>query len=372
MHIDIHNGDCLDVLRGMEDNSIDAIVTDPPYGLSQTKPAQIAETLAAWAGGNTEHVPVGKGYMDQSWDGFVPSPAVWEECLRVLKPGGHMAVFAGSRAQDLMGISIRLAGFEIRDTLAWIQGGGFPRSLDYGNQLEKLGHDNLAKKFWDWRSEMKPANEPIIIGRKQLSEPSISKNIAEHGTGALNVGDCRYGDFQATSPKSHTGRAMLHGCHSMDHLRELASLGKKTPDGRDAAKTLSRAETMKERAALTPKSKHGRWPANVIIDEIVESQLGGNAKFFYCPRVSRNDIPKAYDADGNLIQHQTVKPLKLMEWLVTLITPPGGVVLDPFAGTGTTLQAALNKGFHPIGIEQSADYVKLIEQRLKESQPVIL
>lgn len=362
--IELHTGDCLDVLKTLPDCSVDAIVTDPPYGLSSTASAKVAEAVTQWAAGDRGFVPAGRGYMGQAWDGFVPPPAVWDECLRVLKPGGHLAAFAGSRTQHLMGMSISLSGLEIRDTLAWIQGDGFPRSLDYGQQLGKLGHEKLGERYRDWRSELKTANEPIVLARKPLSEASIARNIAEHGTGALNVGDCRYGDFQAARPKSHTGRAMLDGAHNMEHLRELAASGAKTPDGRDAAKTLHRAETMKERAALTPKAKPGRWPANVIIDEVVAESLGERAKFFYCPRISKKDIPKAYASDGELIQHQTVKPLALMEWLVTLITPPGGTVLDPFAGSGTTLEAARNKGFSAIGIEREPDYIRLIETRL--------
>ena len=121
--VDIRHGDCLEVLRGLPDNSVDSVVCDPPYGLSNTKPAQVADVLAAWVTGDTEAVPTTKGgFMGKDWDSFVPPPAVWAECLRVLKPGGHMAVFAGARTQDLMGLSIRLAGFEIRDTLGWIYG----------------------------------------------------------------------------------------------------------------------------------------------------------------------------------------------------------------------------------------------------------
>src|SRR5699024_6107687 len=139
-----------------------------------------------------------------------------------------------------MGFALMLAGFEVRDTLAWIHANGFPRSLDYGTQIKKLGHEELGEKYWDWRSELKPANEPILLVRKPLSESSIAKNIVEHGTGALNVGDCRFGDFKATTATNSMGRAMYHGAHSLEHLKELAARGAKTPDGSDAAKTLHR------------------------------------------------------------------------------------------------------------------------------------
>src|SRR5699024_948516 len=129
----IIHGDCLEELKKLDDNSVDAVITDPPYGLSNTKPAQVADVLAAWVTGDTVSVPAKRGgFMGKDWDSFVPPPAVWEECMRVLKPGGHMAVFAGARTQDLMGLSIRLAGFEIRDTLGWVYGSGFPKSHSIG------------------------------------------------------------------------------------------------------------------------------------------------------------------------------------------------------------------------------------------------
>ena len=134
----IIHGDCLEELKRLEDNSVDAVITDPPYGLSNTKPAQVADVLKAWVTGETEAVPAKRGgFMGKDWDSFVPPPAVWSECMRVLKPGGHMAVFAGARTQDLMGLSIRLAGFEIRDTLGWIYGSGFPKSHDIGKAIDK-------------------------------------------------------------------------------------------------------------------------------------------------------------------------------------------------------------------------------------------
>ena len=136
--MNIIHGDCLEELKKLEDNSIDAVVCDPPYGLSNTKPQQVADVLKAWVTGDTVSVPAKRGgFMGADWDSFVPPPAVWEECMRVLKPGGHMAVFAGARTQDLMGLSIRLAGFEIRDTLGWIYGSGFPKSHDIGKAIDK-------------------------------------------------------------------------------------------------------------------------------------------------------------------------------------------------------------------------------------------
>ena len=363
--MNIIHGDCLEELKKLDDNSIDAVITDPPYGLFRgaKSHSEATNTLTEWAKGNWSYSPkIKQGYMESDWDKFVPSPELWAECLRVLKPGGHAAVFAGARTVHIMGFALMLAGFEVRDTLAWIQGKGFPRSLDYGTQIKKLGHEELGEKYWDWRSELKPTIDPILLVRKPLSESSIAQNIVEHGTGALNVGDCRFGDSVTSVPGG--GRAMFHGAHSLEHLRELAAKGAKTPDGSDAARTLHRWNTRHERATKTAKTKDGRWPGNVIIDDVVAEELGGRAKYFYHPCIQKKDIPKAYSDEGELIQHQTVKPLGLMEWLVTLVTPPNGIVLDPFAGSGTTLEAARNKNFHAIGIEQDADYIKLIEKRL--------
>ena len=224
--IDIRHGDCLEVLRSLDDNSVDSVVTDPPYGLSNTKPAQVADVLAAWVTGDTEAVPAKKGgFMGADWDSFVPPPAVWQECLRVLKPGGHMAVFSGARTQDLMGLSVRLAGFEIRDTLGWIYGSGFPKSLDVSKAIDKAagaerevlserpayriggngilnGHSDGATakvtapatdaaKQWDgWGTALKPAIEPIILARKPL-DGTVANNVLAHGVGGLNIDACR-------------------------------------------------------------------------------------------------------------------------------------------------------------------------------------
>ena len=149
----IIHGDCLEELKRLEDNSVDAVITDPPYGLSNTKPVQVAEILGRWVNGDTDHVPEKRGgFMGKDWDSFVPPPAVWQECMRVLKPGGHMAVFAGARTQDLMGLSIRLAGFEIRDTLGWIYGSGFPKSMDISKAIDKGQglSKSRAYEFTEW------------------------------------------------------------------------------------------------------------------------------------------------------------------------------------------------------------------------------
>ena len=458
--MNVIHGDCLEELKKLDDNSVDAVITDPPYGLSNTKPAQVADVLKAWVTGDTVSVPAKRGgFMGKDWDSFVPPPAVWEECMRVLKPGGHMAVFAGARTQDLMGLSIRLAGFEIRDTLGWIYGSGMPKSHNISKAIDKAagaereefadprwedrypngngGNHNrgpngiygqaesvLGRKLttsnpvtesakqWDgWGTALKPAIEPIILARKPL-DGTVANNVLAHGVGGLNIDACRVdnGDFQAKKGRG-IGTLRLDGCSTLDELRHLAERGEKCPNGRDAATTLRRIEAADARMADWTPPPPGRFPANVLLDEHAAKEMdeqsgvsvsrvrkhrdsheakestaaygdygvaaydrgtsdeGGASRFFpvfkYQAKAPKKERPVIEREDGSKIQHPTVKPLTLLEWLVTLITPPGGVVLDPFAGSGTTLQAAINKGFQPIGIEQDADYIKLIEKRLE-------
>ena len=166
--MNIIHGDCLEELKKLEDNSIDAVICDPPYGLSNTKPQQVADVLKAWVTGDTVSVPAKRGgFMGKDWDSFVPPPAVWEECMRVLKPGGHMAVFAGARTQDLMGLSIRLAGFEIRDTLGWIYGSGMPKSHDIGKAIDKRPGVHHHREF---SAHLKEKREAAGLSRQDVSE----------------------------------------------------------------------------------------------------------------------------------------------------------------------------------------------------------
>lgn len=415
----IYHGDCLEELKKLDDNSVDAVITDPPYGLSNTKPAQVADVLKAWVTGDTESVPTKRGgFMGKDWDSFVPPPAVWEECMRVLKPGGHMAVFAGARTQDLMGLSIRLAGFEIRDNLGWVYGSGFPKSMDVSKAINKaagaertegarewsgggrsagimgenLGTVTQVKydtpatseaKQWDgWGTALKPAIEPIILARKPF-DGTVANNVLAYGVGGLNIDASRVG----------TSGGGTH-CNNRDAAGKC--LGHK---GGSAWDTFHGDE-----------SSGGRFPANVLLDEVAAAEMdeqsgnskgvvgmkkvsgghnfnvgehtpqkfnktseqindsGGASRFFpvfkYQAKAPKKERPVIEREDGTKIQHPTVKPVALMEWLVSLTTPPGGVVLDPFAGSGTTLQAAINKGFTPIGIEQDAEYIQLINKRL--------
>ena len=490
--MNIIHGDCLEELKKLEDNSIDAVVCDPPYGLSNTKPQQVSDVLKAWVTGDTVSVPAKRGgFMGKDWDSFVPPPAVWEECMRVLKPGGHMAVFAGARTQDLMGLSIRLAGFEIRDTLGWVYGSGMPKSLDISKAIDKYNGNPLAfREFaaayreavaksglthsaidnalgikssscywarddhrggmpprhhwekvrdlvhvsgelerlydeaerevvgvrevpqghafagstyggdssnksvdittpatseaqrWDgWGTSLKPAIEPILLCRKPL-DGTVANNVLAHGVGGLNIDACRV----AGKPwKSH----MATGLAETKYFTECeAKVIEKAPHvaGRFPANVLLDEHAAKEMdeqsgwskspdvgSVTNTKARHSGSMAGAFKHpkpmQNGHGDSGGASRFFpvfkYQAKAPKKERPVIEREDGSKIQHPTVKPVALMEWLVELITPPNGVVLDTFAGSGTTLQAALNKGFQPIGIEQDADYIKLIEKRLE-------
>lgn len=369
----IIHGDSLEELRALEDESIDAVVTDPPYGLGNTSPAQVAECLKSWSAGET-WTPKGSGFMGKSWDAWVPPPELWREVFRVLKHGGHALVFAGSRTQDLMSISLRLAGFEVRDTLQWLYGSGFPKSHNVSKAIDKenglkgeivytetrlnepsgLVHVNRERTLttrivrkpasqeseqWEgWGTALKPAYEPCILVRKPLSG-SVAQNVLEYGTGALNIDGCRIESSDAQEGRSRHGGGVL----------QVASF------------------QLKSSISCMPA---GRWPANVLFDEeaalaLDEQTQQNTSRFFYCSKASKAEREEGLitnEARANI--HPTVKPIALMRYLCRLITPPNGTILDPFTGSGSTLCAAALEGFNPIGIEREAEYVEIARARL--------
>ena len=292
--LDLRNGDCLEVLQDLEPNSVDSIVTDPPYGLS---------------------------FMGRKWDYDVPSVNIWIECLRVLKPGGHLLAFAGTRTQHRMAVNIEDAGFEIRDMIAWCYGTGFPKSQNIGKKLEG----------WDgWGTALKPALEPITVARKPF-KGTVANNVLEHGTGAINIDGCR-----VESGVEYSGLQVTQGG---DHF----SVG----------------STSKTRGTTFKPAVGGRFPANLMHDgsDEVTKLMGDAARFFYCAKCSKKDRD-----EGN--SHPTVKPTDLMAYLCRLVTPQGGTVLDPFMGSGSTGKAAMREGFSFIGIERDPDYYAIAQQRV--------
>ena len=381
---ELWHSECLERLRAMPDASVHAVVTDPPYGLA---------------------------FMGKRWDYDVPSVEIWAECLRVLKPGGHLLAFAGTRTQHRMAVRIEDAGFEIRDMLAWVYGSGFPKSLDVSKALDKAagaerektgrvlsvtgnraaGSNSLARsglgavdagpqaheetlpataeaREWDgWGTALKPSLEPITLARKPLGG-TVAANVLEHGTGALNVDGCRVGNEVTTTVRN--GDSGKHGRYGSDRR----VFRRENPPGRwpanlvhdGSAEVLERfPESDGQNGAVrgTEPSRTGKGDANCYgafagrRAQEPRGNQGSAARFFYCAKAS-----KAERGEGN--RHPTVKPLALMRWLVRLVTPPGGTVLDPFAGSGTTLVAAEAEHLRSIGIEQDAESVETARRRL--------
>lgn len=309
---EIRHGDCLAVMREMPDASVDAVVTDPPYGLA---------------------------FMGKRWDYDVPGVEVWAECLRVLKPGGHLLAFAGTRTQHRMAVRIEDAGFEIRDMIAWVYGSGFPKS------------HNLKGEWQGWGTALKPALEPITVARKPLIG-TVAENVLEHGTGALNVDGCRVasGEANAAIEKANTlGRWPANLIH--DGSEEVVNC---FPQAKGQQGALTGAE---------PSSKttnaFGEFSCRTPSEPRGDS--GSAARFFYCAKASKADR-------GSANNHPTVKPTDLMRYLCRLVTPPGGIILDPFAGSGSTGKAAALEGFRFIGIEREAEYVEIARARISHAQ----
>lgn len=391
----IINLDCLLGMRTcLADNSIDAVVTDPPYGLS--KEPDMMEVMKHWMNGD-DYIHTGGGFMGKSWDSFVPGPSIWKEVFRVLKPGGHLLAFFGSRTYDLGTLAIRLAGFEIRDQIMWVYGSGFPKSLDVSKAIDKAagiereilgrakgagskdpdsfgnGHNseyditapatNEAKQWSGWGTALKPAHEPICVARKPLSG-TVAENVLTHGTGALNIDGCRV-------PTDETlGRPQALSQNGVMSMGLAANGYNGSSDDRG-----------------------GRWPANFVHDGLNAEEW---SRFFYCAKASKADRDDGVllaatsaaemvdrDADsagmnspragagrtsGARNDHPTVKPTALMQWLVRLVTPPGGTVLDPFTGSGSTGKACMLEGFEFIGFEMDPHYCEIAEQRIAKAR----
>lgn len=352
----ILHGDALEKLKELKDNSIDSVVTDPPYGLS--KEPNIEEVLTKWLAGEPYDHGHG-GFMGKKWDSFVPHPDIWKEVYRVLKPGGHALVFAGTRTQDLMTIALRLAGFEVRDVIEWLYFGGFPKGYNIGRKVE--GYDG-------WNTALKPAHEPIIMVRKPLRvgnrKASVVANVEEHGTGGLNIDECRIGESGARSDGSNAGSDGFSKNKIYGKFKPMPKIdyGK----GRYPANciTLDDDQFYLKYFNISPKelskkaSKKDRnsdWQGNEIgLEEREAGGLQGRADGSLGSVTYNRNI------------HPTVKPTDLMAWLVRLVTPPNGTVLDPFAGSGSTLVAAKREGFDYVGIEITDEYIPIIKARLGE------
>jgi DNA modification methylase len=406
--VTLHRGDCLEVLPTLEADSIDSCVTDPPYHLisvsrNSSPRINVGKPGNPYAGGAAR----AGGFMGKLWDGgdIAFRPEIWAEVLRVLKPGAHLLAFSGTRTYHRMACAIEDAGFEIRDQIGWCYGSGFPKSHNVGLAIDKVngashrgkafnmkgrGHraeelDANGREFlppyeanneWGgWGTALKPAWEPICLARKPLSESSIAANVLKHGTGGINVDGCRVGDGG--------------GC------KHIVGNG-----GFDAGTVNALGGHLN--SARSPQAEGlGRWPANLIHDGSEEvlagfpetgpasagmrgeqhsGRHGGLADLGSNIKVGTNSIRGIDDAGGSAARffytakadaddrlgskHPTVKPLDLMQYLVRLITNRGGCVLDPFAGTGTTGEAAWREGFKAVLIEREPEYQADIVKRM--------
>ncbi len=375
--IKLFNGDSLIELKQLEDNSVDSVVTDPPYGLS---------------------------FMGKKWDYDVPSVELWKEVYRVLKPGGHLLSFTGSRTYHKIASGIEESGFEIRDMINWIYSTGMPKSLNVG---KKITDDSQ----WEgWGTQLKPSHEPIVMARKPISEKTIVDNVLRWGTGAINIDKSRVPMYEGEVKVGGFGNEKIGFANQSKDLKRNVEWVERT-DGRFPTNTIH--DGSEEVTSFFPNSKGagGSTPQvkvtgyGDIIGKGKNDYLGGERKtfnsgdgsasrFFYCAKPSRNerdlgleDFQKKLNthstyglhSDQGLINngrnpenrnrevanhHPTIKPIKLMEYLVNLVTPKGGIVLDPFMGSGTTGMATVKNGFGFIGVEREKDYFEIAEARV--------
>ena len=430
MTVTIHHGDCLDVLRAMPEASVEAVVTDPPYGLSATTTGDVVKALTAWLAGE-EYRKRGVGFMGRTWDAFVPGPEVWREVLRVLKPGGHAVVFAGARTADLMGMALRIAGFEIRDQLQWVTGQGFPKSLDISKAIDRMagaerevlvertlnnnrfavsgsgqdqerfrkfaGNANItapatdaAKQWAGFGTQLKPSYEPILLCRRPLSEPTVAANVLRHAVGGLNIAATRVPTDWNADPNargwqggnSRQAAAVNFGAGGKKRVAQPHDAGRFPPnllhDG--SPEVLEAFGRFGERPAGVYPSARGKGGISTSghggqndLGLRRTTEAGSAARYFPALGFTEDELrfhysAKAGKADRAGSKHPTIKPVALMRWLCRLITPPGGTVLDPFAGSGTTGEAALLEGFSAVLVEREAEYVADIKARLARMQ----
>ena len=409
----LHHGDCLEAMAAMEENSVDAVVCDPPYHLTSIvkrfggdMPPRTEATVGKHAFGR--HAT---GFMGRTWDGgdIAFQPETWAAVLRVLKPGGYIVAFASTRGFGRMSVAMEDAGFITHPMLAWIFGSGFPKAT----RIAAEGYDG----FRYGGQALKPALEPIYMGQKPFSEKTGTANIRKWGTGAVNIDGCRVAyDMSDTNPATNP----LH--------RKLAGYA-----NGNAADTGSSSFSLKDGSGERNPNELGRWPANIIhdgSDEVLAAfpdapgqmakaaegagrrkdqnvygtmTRGSNgaaprieldksaARFFYAAKASRADrdaglehLPKkaggmvsntsgqhitrrdeGYEPEPRANTHPTVKPVSLCQWLCRLVTPPGGTILDPFMGSGSTGKGAILEGFKFIGIEREDEYMPIAEARIK-------
>lgn len=416
MRVKVSHGDSREVLKTLENCSVASVVTDPPYSL-----VSITKRFGKDAGRKEPSKPgkkgvyhrASKGFMGQTWDTGETAfdPEFWAEVLRVLKPGGHVLAFGGTRTYHRLVCAIEDAGFEVRDSIGWLFGSGFPKSHNVAKGIDKAAGrpievvptgkpvkrmipdaDQNKDGGWEktngreyqpgeympseeaapwsgWGTALKPAMELICVARKPI-ESTVAGNVLAHGTGALNIDGCRIETadkvvtIQGQSASQQDG-TMYSGRDQRDKRRyEMPSQGRWPANVMHDGSEEATGGFPMQTSGGTPPNRPGHKTLNTYgvfggqeNPNGIGSTAGNASRFFYSAKA---------DADDRLgSKHPTVKPVDLMRWLVRLVTPPGGIVLDPFAGSGTTLEAATLEGMRCIGIEQSADYLSLIAERLR-------
>lgn len=443
MPLTLVNGNSLEVLAGLPSNSIEVCVTDPPYGLADLSTKKIVRAMSEWTTGDRAWVPEdGNGFMGRRWDKFVPPPALWDEVFRVLKPGGIALVFAGSRTFDLMGISCRLAGFEVRDSVAWIQAQSMPKTSDLGKVT--------GEAAWKgWSTGLKSCNEPFLVLRKPFKGP-MKAHVLEHGTGAYNIDATRVGfaseeDKEAAKPQGRATSSVANpqmgrvaGNQERAEFIPVEAVGRWTPNvvfshhpacrqvGTATVRTDSHhpaargaggisvnghsgqsglVERKSGSEEVVPVSEcHPDCPVKALDDQsgILTSganptrrngpvfpglygtfvgdgsstpyrgaDAGGASRFYpafyYCAKAPGSERPVV---DGEVFV--TVKPLDLMRWMVRLVGVPGGTIIDPFGGSGTTAEACHLEGFDCLMIEREREHIPFIMERMSRHPDALI
>jgi site-specific DNA-methyltransferase (adenine-specific) len=414
-------GNNIEKLKELADNSIDSVVTDAPYGLGKEQDMNII--LKDWLEKGYSEIK-GKGFMGKEWDAYVPQPAFWKEVIRVMKPGAHALSFFGSRTYDIGVMAMRLGGFEIRDTITYHYGSGFPKSLNVGKKIDEI---QGTSEYEGWGTGLKPASEYIVMARKPLSEKTVAENVLKWGTGGINIDGCRVG-VDGGSKKVDTNKCLdSNGIYGnginggkpvkINEGRFPANLifecicdevikgekgeprisdkkggspifgselsvnyqGKWHNDKGDIhtnpdcpcrildeqsgnSKSSNNGGLVYRRTESQSINKKGMNKLNTSVERKGFTDKGGASRFFYTAKASKSERNKGLTTLTN--NHPTIKPIKLMEYLCKLVTPPNGTILDTFMGSGTTGIAALGLGFNFIGMEMDEGYYEIAKERL--------
>ncbi len=374
----------------MKDHSVDAIVTDPPYGLTQNKKGGSGEkSLNINSPAGRSRVTTGGGFMGQKWDAVVPGVEYWLEALRVLKPGGYLLAFGGTRTSHRLTCAIEDAGFEIRDCIMWLYGSGFPKSLDVSKAIDKaagaerevtgemgkcgmktaIPATDAAKQWQGWGTALKPAWEPIIVARKPL-QGTVAENVQKYGTGALNIDACRIAtdDTLSIGSNRRTNGVVNFGMRDDKEAQQQSNLGRWPANlilDEEAAALLdeqsgeSISRIGKPRGSVNPGDGWGMTKTGA---EYADN--GGASRFFYTAKADKTDR-----GEGN--NHPTVKPQDLIEYLIKLVSRPGAIILDPFSGSGTTALVADKMGRIGVGMDLELKYCKLGDRRCYDDAPLL-